>query len=596
MRPAWSHSRALRRGRPQWLFHHTALASSTRSFTAAVVGGGITGLTAAYHLSQDRKCEKVTLFERSDSLGGWLQSERVSVADGDVVFEYGPRTLRASVPDCVPLLDLIHQLGLQDEVLTTGKNTPAATNRFIYYPDHLVRLPGRIPGAGIFNEILYNAKSLMEPLFQGSLSAVLWEHTKPIRPRTSFEDPDESITQFLSRRFSPQLADNLASAVFHGIYAGCIDRLSAEAVLGPLRALEADEKYGGIGVLRTMLKMANENKSLITLDKVLATHLIALTRPDGYLTHLRQFAKGVSVFTLTNGVGQLTDALVAALEESPKASVVTGAEVKAIGRTPGSSDLTITCAGEKPTVFNRVIATNSAPSLATQLEMGAKAGGQRPQKSIGYLKKHDYAVTVMVVNLYYDQPDLVPVNGFGYLIPRSIPYEQNPERALGVIFGSDSSAGQDTAPGTKLTVMMGGHWWDGWQDSDYPDHDSAVQMARSLLERHLGITDAPAVARSRLQKNAIPQYTVGHLERLQNLSQSLRDEFNKRLTIAGSWYGGVGVTDCVQQAYLASLLGVGSTKIAASSIPGWEGPMQRLDMEGGFATSPIRWYNGVVNR
>lgn len=164
----------------------------------------------------------------------------------------------------------------------------------------------------------------------------------------------------------------------------------------------------------------------------------------------------------------------------------------------------------------------------------------------------------MVVNLYYPDPDLLPVRGFGYLIPKTIPYAQNPERALGVIFASESSVGQDTAPGTKLTIMMGGHYWDGWKESDYPDHDTAVAMAQSLLKRHLGITDSPTVSRSRLQREAIPQPTVGHVERIKYLSRAIKDEFDQRVTLAGAWYtmGGTGVVDSVRQAYLAAAYGV----------------------------------------
>ena len=194
----------------------------------------------------------------------------------------------------------------------------------------------------------------------------------------------------------------------------------------------------------------------------------------------------------------------------------------------------------------------------------------------------------MVVNLYYPNPDLLPVTGFGYLIPRSIPFDQNPERALGVIFGSDSSVGQDTAPGTKLTVMFGGHWWDDWLESDYPDHDRAVKMARSLLERHLNIKDEPILTRSKLQRNAIPQYTVGHVSRMQELSRSVRTDFNKRLTLAGSWNGGVGITDCVRQAYIASTLGVGAKKLDLEMDRPRFDPAE-WELEGGLPMAPVQW-------
>lgn len=67
----------------------------SRAYDAAVIGGGITGLTAAFRLSRDRQCSKVTLYEKSSSLGGYIQSETIPVDGGKVVFEHGPRTIRA---------------------------------------------------------------------------------------------------------------------------------------------------------------------------------------------------------------------------------------------------------------------------------------------------------------------------------------------------------------------------------------------------------------------------------------------------------------------------------------------------------------------
>lgn len=159
----------------------------------------------------------------------------------------------------------------------------------------------------------------------------------------------------------------------------------------------------------------------------------------------------------------------------------------------------------------------------------------------------------MVVNLFYRTPDLTPVRGFGYLIPRSTPYNQNPERALGVIFSSEASVGQDSASGTKLTVMLGGHWWDGLYEKDLPDEQTGIEMARSLLKRHLHIVEEPLVAKAKLQRNAIPQYTVDHAKRMNQLHQCLNDDFaGSRLKVAGAWYTGVGINDCVRSGYNAA--------------------------------------------
>jgi oxygen-dependent protoporphyrinogen oxidase len=72
----------------------SAITSQRRAYNVAVVGGGITGLTAAWKLMRDPKCTGITLYEKSHRFGGWMESEEIPVGDGKVVFEYGPRTLK----------------------------------------------------------------------------------------------------------------------------------------------------------------------------------------------------------------------------------------------------------------------------------------------------------------------------------------------------------------------------------------------------------------------------------------------------------------------------------------------------------------------
>lgn len=157
-----------------------------------------------------------------------------------------------------------------------------------------------------------------------------------------------------------------------------------------------------------------------------------------------------------------------------------------------------------------------------------------------------HAVTVMVVNIYYDSADLLPERGFGYLIPRSIPFEQNPECALGVVFDSDACIGQDSAGGTKLTVMLGGHWWDSFDT--YPDEEEGAEMAKAVLRRHLRIEEEPVAVRVALQRECIPQYTVGHEKRMKGAHGELMRGFKGKLSVAGNSYTGVGLNDCVRAA------------------------------------------------
>jgi protoporphyrinogen/coproporphyrinogen III oxidase len=73
----------------------------------AVLGGGITGLSTAHYLTQELPNAKVTVYESGDKLGGWLRSKYVDVANGRILFEQGPRTLRPSTPASLVTLDLV---------------------------------------------------------------------------------------------------------------------------------------------------------------------------------------------------------------------------------------------------------------------------------------------------------------------------------------------------------------------------------------------------------------------------------------------------------------------------------------------------------
>lgn len=196
----------------------------------------------------------------------------------------------------------------------------------------------------------------------------------------------------------------------------------------------------------------------------------------------------------------------------------------------------------------------------------------------------------MVVNIFYEKPNLLPVEGFGYLIPRATPLSMNPERALGVIFGAEAESTRNTAQGTHLTVMLGGHWWDGWKERDFPDEQSAIEMGHNLVKRHLNISETPAVARARLQRNAIPQPTVGHYDRMAQLDGAIRRDYGDNLKVGGAWYTGVSINDCTRAGSLLGLRlrhreegGSAQTGLGTFSAPdrptGVMAPLRYLNLE-----------------
>lgn len=94
VQPAWSHNE-----RPGHVKN------------VAILGGGITGLAAAHFLSKESPDTRITLFEGGKRLGGWLHSEAVQTANGEVVFEKGPRTLRPTALNGLLTLDLVRLVG-----------------------------------------------------------------------------------------------------------------------------------------------------------------------------------------------------------------------------------------------------------------------------------------------------------------------------------------------------------------------------------------------------------------------------------------------------------------------------------------------------
>ena len=195
-----------------------------------------------------------------------------------------------------------------DEVLVTNKQSVAARNRYIYYPDHLVRMPGpgQTPG-DIISTILF------EPLFKGILWGAMKEYFVPKRPD---DLSDESVASFFTRRFGRQLPDNLVSAVFHGVYAGDIDQLSIRSILPSLwryeqwagsvtRALLPQPKFAQLVEARDMKLVQDIRRSMLDSRIV----------PVSDRNDVRLIAQS-SVYTFRKGIGRLAEKL----EEELKAS------------------------------------------------------------------------------------------------------------------------------------------------------------------------------------------------------------------------------------------------------------------------------------
>lgn len=203
----------------------------------AVLGGGISGLAAAYKLSQMHPTPKrIVLFEAANRLGGWIHSSRNE--DG-VVYEHGPRTLRPVGEAGITTLNLIQELGLQEQVINVPYGHPSSLNRYVYVDSKLIRLPTQL--SALFKAI----PPFRKPLLAAGLRDLFTS-------KSSAED--ESMFDFVSRRLGPDIAEFAIDPLVRGVCAGDAKEISVKFLLKSLK--EAEQKYGRVtfGLLANAMK------------------------------------------------------------------------------------------------------------------------------------------------------------------------------------------------------------------------------------------------------------------------------------------------------------------------------------------------------
>ncbi|MBV8365375.1 MAG: protoporphyrinogen oxidase [Candidatus Eremiobacteraeota bacterium] len=193
------------------------MASPLQSLEVAVVGGGISGLAAAYALQKAGR--RVALFEAATTLGGCIGS----IQNGPYLADRGPQTF-VSAP---ALLELIADLGLESRVQYAGG---AGAKRYIYRHGRLLAVP-MSAGAFLASPLLSTAaklRLLAEPFVSAE------------RPGAANGAGDESVASFFTRRIGAESVDAIAAPVMSGIYAGDSDRLSARSALPALVRFERE--------------------------------------------------------------------------------------------------------------------------------------------------------------------------------------------------------------------------------------------------------------------------------------------------------------------------------------------------------------------
>jgi oxygen-dependent protoporphyrinogen oxidase len=452
----------------------------------AIIGGGISGLSAAFTIEEKRQSGtdvRYVLFESGPRLGGVLVTDRVD----DCLVEAGPDSFLTEKPWAA---DLCRKLGLGDQLIGSNdserKTYIVAKGKLRVMPDGLMfMVPTKI------------MPTVLSPLFSLRTKlrmAAEWFYPPRVHPPNQAPE-DETVADLVKRHYGPEMVEMLADPLLSGVYGGEASQLSVRAVLP--RFADMEKKHGSLG--RAML---DSRKKMGAVANVPARPLFT---------------------SLRDGMQQMVDALVARLDAN---SLKTSSLVQSVIR---QNDSWIVSAGYQSDQFDAVIVATPAHVASTVLQ----SADENLSRELGEIA---YSSSVTVTIGYDDKVRRSLPPGFGFLVPRS-----EGHRMLAATFVHNKFPHR--APDNRALVrcFLGGARDEQILDSS---EEEILQIVRAELRQIISLNAEPLFVRVYKWKASMAQYSVGHLERLQRI-ESLRQKL-PGLALAGNGYNGIGVPDCVR--------------------------------------------------
>jgi oxygen-dependent protoporphyrinogen oxidase len=445
----------------------------------AVIGAGVSGLAAAYELRQRNR--SFLAFERSSRAGGVVQTEHT----GEFVLDAGPDALLVQKPAA---LALCRELGMTDRLV------PTKVPRTAYVLRHGVLHP--LPPASILGFPTRVRPLLASRLF--SLGAKLRMAAEIAIPRKR-EPGDESIAEFVRRRFGSEAVDAIAEPLLAGIHAGDVDRLSMRALFP--RLVDAEAKSGSV-------------------VRAFRAHRGGSESADGVF---RSFP---------NGIAELVDGLVKAV--TPEC-VRLDSPVTRIERHQNGYVVHV---GGAPAAVARSVILAVPAFVAADLLQPIDDVLARQCEAIPYLDSATVAFAFPRENIGHD------LAGTGFVVPRT--------EGISITAGAwITSKWPHRAPEgyALLRAFLGGA-----RDPNVLAKSDAelTQMALRDLTNILSIRGEPTLTRVYRWKKASPQQNVGHGDLMARIDARLAGHPGVFVSAAG--FRGVGIPDCIGDARATAVL------------------------------------------
>lgn len=451
-----------------------------------VIGGGIAGLAAAYALNQAASTGAVDGVTLVEA-SGRLGGKIITQRVGDFVIEGGPDSFLTVKPHAV---DLARTVGLDEQLV----ETLSPRHVYVLHCGRLKPLPDGM--ATLIPQRLgpFLRSGLFSPLEKARFALEPFIAPNP-------NGTDESLGQFVHRRLGSAAVDRLAAPLLAGIHAGDVDAISLRATFPQLA--EAERRHG-------------------SLTAAVLAHRRSPRSSDG----------SQSMFmTLAGGLQELVDGVAGRLD---RVAVRTGVSVEGIARHPRRGYAVRLGNGEILAAEAVVLALPSPAAAALLMEISPAAAAVAA--SVSY-------VSTAAIALGFRRADVGHLlAGHGYVVARG-------EGLAHTACTWVSSKWPHRAPtGHVLLRCYAGR---SGEQNALALHDNAlVERVVKELTPLLGISAPPVMARVFRWRDAMPQYTVGHVDRIAALEHALLE--TPGISVAGAGYRGVGIPDCIRQGFEAA--------------------------------------------